>query len=177
MEHLRSKSSNDIHHRAVKIYLEAIYESNRFVVDFPVTWRVSNNSENVTKYSTLSRNCSMSDMNDVPSGSFPSSPELSVPVVDVSSIPVPCGPRVQAMDHYSGKLSSSQISNSSDIKLFSDIVQPLILGCPDKLVIMKLFHDQWKTKEQVQFLIRPESYKFNYNFTFKQLSVHFVIII
>ena len=62
-------------------------------------------------------------MNVAPSGSFPSSPELSVPVVGVPSIPVRCEPRVEAMDNFS-ELSSSQISNSSAAKVFSDFVQP-----------------------------------------------------
>ena len=165
MDHLRSKSSNDIHHRAVKIYLEAIYESNRFVVDFPVTFIVSNNSENVTKSSTLSRNPSVSEMNVSPSGSFSSSPELNVPVVDVPSISVRCVSRVEAMDNFS-KLSSYQISNSSAAKVFSDFVRPLIISCPDKIEMTKLFNNQWRTKEQVKFLILPEPYKTNSVFSF-----------
>ena len=126
--------------------MEIIYvESNRFVVDFPVSFIVSNKSENVTKSSTLSLYPSMSEPNVPPFGSFPSSPELSVPVVGVPSIPVPFEPRVQALDHHSEKLSSPQIRNNSAVVLMSEILEPLITGFHDRLIIEELFNDQWKT--------------------------------
>ena len=77
------------------------------------------------------------------------------------------------MNHFSAKLSSYQISNSSAAKVFSDFVQPLIIGCPDKIVMTELFNHQWRTKEQVQFLILPQRYKINSMFSFPQLLCSF----